>query len=319
MLVSDRKAATIHAIELDALEGTGLGPDSHFEGIDRKLATLLGTTPDQVQIIDLAVHPESRLVFLAVARGTGPDAMPVLAMLHGDGKMALFELEGRKTSSVALRNPPKAGSGRRARNRHLESITDLAYVDGKVVVAGLSNEEFASKLRVLNFPFDKTDAGASIEIYHGAHGKLETRSPVRTFTPYLIDGDPTLLAAYTCTPLVSIRLEELVPGKKVVGKTIAELGNRNRPLDMIVYQKGGSDYLLIANDSRGVMKVPVAGIENARAISDKVASGETAGMKYETIAALRGVVQLDKLDAEHAVILVQTEAGRYDLRVIKLP
>ncbi len=152
LLVSDRKAATIHAIELDALEGTGLGPDSHFEGIDRKLATLLGTTPDQVQIIDLAVHPESRLVFLAVSRGTGPDAMPVLAMLHGDGEMALFELEGRNRTAVALPNPPVAGSGRRARNRHLESITDLAYVDGKVVVAGLSNEEFASKLRVLGCP-----------------------------------------------------------------------------------------------------------------------------------------------------------------------
>jgi hypothetical protein len=37
-----------------------------------------------------------------------------------------------------------------------------------------------------------------------------------------------------------------------MGTTIAELGNRNRPTDMIVYRKGGKDYLLIANTSRGV-------------------------------------------------------------------
>jgi len=47
----------------------------------------------------------------------------------------------------------------------------------------------------------------------------------------------------------------LKPGAKVKGKTVAELGNRNRPIDMIVYQKGGKDYLLLANSSRGVMKI----------------------------------------------------------------
>jgi hypothetical protein len=34
------------------------------------------------------------------------------------------------------------------------------------------------------------------------------------------------------------------------GKTVAELGNRNRPIDMIVYEKDGKEFLLIANNSR---------------------------------------------------------------------
>ena len=42
----------------------------------------------------------------------------------------------------------------------------------------------------------------------------------------------------------------------VIGTTIAELGNRNRPLDMIVYQKNGKEFLLMSNNSRGVMKIP---------------------------------------------------------------
>ena len=81
-----------------------------------------------------------------------------------------------------------------------------------------------------------------MEIYHGAHGRFETRSPVRTFVPFNVGNEPSLLAAYTCTPLVQFPISELKPGAKIKGKTIAELGNRNRPLDMIVYQKDGKDY-----------------------------------------------------------------------------
>ena len=39
--------------------------------------------------------------------------------------------------------------------------------------------------------------GAAIEIYHGAHGRFETKSPVRTFVAYKIKNEPYLLAAYT--------------------------------------------------------------------------------------------------------------------------
>ena len=70
----------------------------------------------------------------------------------------------------------------------MESITDMAYVDGKLVVAGLSNEEFASKLRTVPYPFAAVEAGTSVEIYHGNHGQFETRSPVISFVPYKIDN-----------------------------------------------------------------------------------------------------------------------------------
>ena len=34
-------------------------------------------------------------------------------------------------------------------------------------------------------------------------------------------------------------------GQKIRGKTVAELGNRNSPLDMIVYEKDGKQFLLL--------------------------------------------------------------------------
>src|SRR5439155_26701410 len=133
-------------------------------------------------------------------------------------------------------------------------------------------------LRSIPFPFKDADKGASVEIYHGAHGKFETQSPVRTFVAYDIDGETNLLAAYTCTPLVKIPVAELKPGAHVKGTTVAELGNRNRPLDMVVFKKDGKDYILMANSSRGVMKITTDNIDKIRGI-DQPISG-TAGLTY---------------------------------------
>src|SRR5206468_6614240 len=130
------------------------------------------------------------------------------------------------------------------------------------------------------------------------------KSPVRTFVSYKIGNDPYLMAAYTCTPLVKVPVGELTAGAHVKGTTIAELGNRNRPLDMITYHKDGKDFLLLANSSRGVMKIATDGVDKAEGISKPVRDKE--GIGYESLSALKGVMQLDKLDAGHALILVQT-------------
>ena len=172
---------------------------------------------------------------------------------------------------------------------------------------------------MIPFPFAKTEGGTSVEIWHAAHGKFETRSPVRTFAVFDVGGQPNVLAAYTCTPLVRFPLSDLKPGSKIKGTTIAELGNRNRPLDMIVYQKEGKDYLLMANSARGVMKVDVQKIDETDGVTDAVKGGGTAGLPYDTIKDLKGVVQLDKLDKDHALLLVQSESGGLNLQSVQLP
>jgi hypothetical protein len=163
----------------------------------------------------------------------------------------------------------------------------------------------------------EADAGASIEIYHGSHGAFETRSPVRTFAVVDIEDAPHLLAAYTCTPLVKIPVSMLKPGEKVRGETIAELGNRNRPLDMVVYEKHGEDFVLMANSARGLMKLPLEDAADAAAITEPVE--DKAGVEYETIEGVQNVVQLDRLNTDHALVLVQAEGGPASLKTIELP
>ena len=47
--------------------------------------------------------------------------------------------------------------------------------------------------------------------------------------------------------------------------------------------------------------------------------GGTAGQQFETVESMKGVVQLDKLNANSALLLVQNEAGRQDLKTVALP
>ncbi len=88
---------------------------------------------------------------------------------------------------------------------------------------------------------------------------------------------------------------------------------------MIVYKKDGKDYLLMANSSRGVMKVDVQKIDKTDGITDAVKGGGTAGLPYDTIEELKGVMQLDKLDKDHALLLVQSDSGALNLESVQLP
>lgn len=281
------------------------------EGIDAKVAGMLGTTPDQILIRDLAVNPASGNVYLSVGRGRGPDSPSAIVRVDAKGEIQELPLKGVKFAKTDLTGLSTSQRGRQ------DSITDLAFVDGRVFIAGLSNEEFSSNLRTVPFPFSSASApGTHIEIYHTSHDRLETTSPIRTFVPYEIDGKPFILAAYTCTPVVKFSVADLQPGAKIKGTTIAELGNRNKPLDMIVYKKDGLDYILMANSSRGVMKIAADRVGAQEGLVKRVS--DKAGLTYDTIAELKGVEQLDKLGRDSAVVLARNEKG-LDLKTVTLP
>jgi hypothetical protein len=316
LFVGDPQAAAIFAVETGDAKGDPNKVEINIDNIDAKVAAALGTTPDDVKINDVAVNPASGAAYLSVARG--PEGQPVILKVDGQGNLSEFALDDVSFDRTELPNAveDRVIQGRRGpQNSRLESITDLLYLEGKLYVAGLSNEEFASNLRSIPFPFEGANDGASIEIFHGNHGQYETRSPVRTFTAVDINDTPHLLAAYTCTPLVKIPVGMLNPGEKVRGITVAELGNRNRPLDMIVYSKDGEDFVLMANDARGVMKIPMAGVVQADGITEPVEG--KAGAEYETLE-LEGVVQLDRLNYENALLLVQSDDG-LSLKTMALP
>ena len=314
LFVGDSMGGSIVAVDTGDRTAARSGGKIEVKGINQKIAAMLGTAPDQILVNDVVVNPISKKAYVSVSRGRGPDATPVILRVDASGKISEVSLDHVNHSMVSLPDAPAAKADSK-NNPRLETITHMAFVNGNVIVAGLSNEEFSSSLRSIPFPFQQAGKGASIEIYHGSHGRFETNAPVRTFVAYSVKNEPYIMAAYTCTPLVKIPVSELKAGAKVKGSTIAELGNHNRPLDMIVYSKGGRDYFLMANSSRGVMKLAADGLDGYKPI---LAQTEVTGVPYETIAGLKGVQQLDKLDDANALMLIDNE-GSLDLRTIALP
>lgn len=315
LYAADKQAATIFALDLGAQASGGAPGTGDVPAVDQKIAAMLGTAPAEIAITDLAVHPKTHHSYLSVMRGQGAGAQAVLVRVDGAGKIDLVSFETVKFSSVTLPNPANVNAT--GRGGRAESVTDLAFVNGRLFVAGLSNEEFASKLWSVPYPFTSADRGTSVEIYHTNHDAVETRSPVYAFVPYTVGNQPHLIGGYLCTPLVKFSVATLKPGEKVRGTTIAELGAGNRPIDMIVYKKDGTEFLLMSNTNRGVMKIPTAGFATAESLTSRV--GGTAGVPFETVASMTGIQQLDLLNAERSIVIARTSSGGLDLRAVILP
>jgi hypothetical protein len=320
LFVADSLGGNVVALDTNDRTAARGAVKIDVQGVDAKLASLLGTTPDQIMVNDLAVNPISKHAYLAVSRGRGPDALAAIVSVDAAGKISQLSLDNVKNSSVSLSDAPKSDPAAR-QNPRLQTVTDMDFTNGKLFVSGLSSEEWASALRQIPYPFTQADKGTNIQIWHASHGRFETAAPVRTFVPYTIAGQPYILAAYTCTPLVKIPLSDLKPGAQIKPVTIADVGAGNQPLDMVPYKKDGHEFILISNSNRGVMKMNADNMGNYKAVESPEQPNPPNyifGMPYETLNDLKGVTQLSQLDPADAVILTKT-ADAQNLTTIALP
>jgi hypothetical protein len=317
LLVGDSTGGSIVALDVKDEAPARSGGSVEIKGINEKIAAMVGTTPDQILIQDVTVNPVSKHVYVSVSRGRGADAVPLIFWTDASGKLTEVPLDNVAHSAVNLPDPPTGNTPNAfGQSQRMLTITSMAYVDGNVIVAGLSNEEFSSTLHTIPFPFRQADKGTGIKIYHSSHAQYETESPIRTFVPYQVNNRSYILAAYTCSPIVEIPVSDLKPGSKVTGTTVGNLGEGNRPLDMISYTKGGHSYFLVANSSLGVIKVSVDHLDSNKAITSP--SEGPAGFPMETIKSLQGVQHLSKLDDTSALVLVAS-GNTTDLHTIALP
>ncbi|HAS41807.1 MAG TPA: hypothetical protein DCS93_15110 [Microscillaceae bacterium] len=320
LFIGDSKSSQLFAVATNDLEKPAGEIKIGMRDLEGKIAALLGAKKEDVLVHDIVVNPISKNVYLAVSRGRTKgdsfwklpndlDDATILLRLKNGKDFEEVSLKNVKYSKIAIPNPvDKEKKNWRGKLRS-DVITDLAYANGTVYVAGLSNEEFASSFRKVPFPFKGKVTSSTLEIYHGAHGKYETKSPIRAFVPYKLKGKDYILAAYLCTPLVTIPEEKLKNGKHVRGKTIAELGMGNMPLDMVVYTKDGKDYILMANTTRNVMKFAIDDIANTKVnitTRTKVRNG-AEGVKYVSFPRL--VQQLAKFDEKNVLMVTRFPNG----------
>ena len=335
LFVADSAAAAIHAIDVGATgEASGAEPFD-LDHVDERVASYLGASVRDVAIHDLAVPPVTHDGYLSVQRGHGDDAVALLVRVdHLDGSVSDVDLTDVPSASVTLDDAPDEaddrsdvtlptdGSGEELtfgdrtirilkRPIRLATITDLAWTEGALLVAGLSNEEFASKLRRIPLPFGGDVAANNLEIFHVSHGQWETAAPIRTMLPF--DGGRSLLASYTCTPLVHFPLDEMTAGTKVVGRTVAELGARNQPQDIVAFRQDGEDWLLVCHSAHPLMKIRGSDIGGQAGLTEP---REPVGVPREELD-VPGVRRLDNLNGEYVLALVRDGDGRRHLRSLK--
>ncbi len=324
LFVGDSIGGAVAAIDTGDRTAPAEAAHVDVQGIDEKLAAMVGVMPADILINDVAVNPISRNVYVSAARGRGPDAAPLLVRVDAAGALTLVPLDNVKHETVSLADAPAAnGSGRQ--NPRTQTITDMQYVNGNVMVAGMSNEEWSSALRSIPYPFTAANKGTQLQIWHASHGRYETEAPVRTFVPYTIDGQQYVLAAYTCTPLVKIPVSQLRPGAQVKGVTISDLGSGNQPLDMVPYKKDGHEFILVANSSFGVVKLHADHLGQYKPI-DSPTVVDVAGAPYDKITSVKNVRHLAQFDTSHALVLTSAGGGGFgpavgpmSLQTIALP
>lgn len=311
LFIGDSRSASVFALDTKDTEKNEKAPDVDIKQIDQRIATALGTDVKNISIADLAVNPLSKKVYCAVESA---DGTPVLLKISGD-KIEPVSLQNVQYSSVAIENSvAEDAKDQRGRPLRVWTISDMGFYDGKLMVSGLSNQEFGSTFRSIPFPFTKVQNQTSLEIYHAAHGKYETHSPIKTFTVAELKGKQYLIASYTCTPLVLFPLDQLKDGKHVKGRTVAEMGAGNSPLDMVTLKNKAGMVLVMSNSSRPVMAVKQKDIETFEgSLTTPVEEGfGTAGTHFVSMPMVN-VLQMDKLDDERFVIMQRKANGDLDL------
>ena len=322
VVIADWRAGEIHALQLPPAASVAAQP-FNLKNISTPIAKELHTGPDKLRFEDMAFRPGAELAYITVSIDRGDKVpSPALVSVDSGGKVAVVDLKKTPHTSAEIKSRPTSDKRLWDMPEATLTVTDLVFHDAKLYVAGLSGESFASTLRVYDFPFTGAATATSIEMYHAVHNEIETRAPIRKMAIVSLNGEPTLVAAYTCTPLVTIPLKDLKDGAHIIGKTIAELGWGSAPVDMVTFDAGQGPMVLLINShkSADLMSVPAIADASAQpglATPIKWPNEPLLGLKSISIP-ISGIAQLGNQNKEFfGALRRDAESGAMELVSIR--
>lgn len=325
LLIAEPTAASILAVDTRDVGKIGKLAKP-IEDVAAVLATALGTTGDQIQIVNMAVNPGSGKTYFSV-RNNAAKSVAVVA-IDADGNAKTLDLAALNRVRITL---PKAEAG------PIRNISDLAVADGQLLVTGQSNEEFSSKIFSIPMPLS-ADAGGRIfsaETYHISHRKWETKAPIQSFIPFNDHGVPCVLGAFACTPIAKFPLKDITSGANIRGTSVVELGSGNRPLDLFAYTDSAGKAWVVCNTLRfhqplfgpskywGVrVSMDLMSRNAPEQINEKAVHRDVKSEKgpdgIEVMASLSGAVHIDKL-GEDSMTVLRESGDKLRLEVVALP
>jgi len=256
----------------------------NIANIDAQIAAVMGVGQHSILINDMAVHPVSQQVYLSITRGIGVGSLPAIVKVSTTGELTNLPLKDLDKTVQLLKDMPKGDRFRKRgmmappNNKDLAkynlplntyAILDIEYYQGELFVAGISNEIFASTLRRMDYPFKGSHSSSQVTMYHTAHNKYESRSPIRQMLVKEIDGKVQMIAAYTCSPIVLIPLDQIKDGAKIKASTVLDFGN-GEPIDMVAFNHPAlkKEVLFLTSKGRNPQIIPLDGLNNATVLNN---------------------------------------------------
>jgi len=322
LFFADDQAGAVYGVDLGE-KAAKAQAHAKVPDLGAALAGRLGTTPAGIRIKDIAVSPISHVTYISVRKTDGTNQDPAnpanyaLFAVDPAGTVSPVDLSTKAFGKVAINGTKAFG-----RDADARIISDLAYANGKLLVAAVATEAFKSNLYSVPVPFRAEGVERyATSIFHVNHKRQETASPIQTLTVYRDNGKDYLMAAYICTPLVRFNLEDLKAGETVTGTTVAELGSRNQPMDLVAYGKPGAQSLLVNNTSFGILKVDAKIAKETAAVNqtavDRGDRGTVTQPGIQPIDSLKGAKAY--APAGDSLVVVKTTDSGMALETMALP
>jgi hypothetical protein len=200
LFVGDNVSSAVFAYNTGQDKPQPLDPKAplQVEAVDIQISQAMKGKPGKIEINGLAVHPTSREIYLSVSRTSNGTTTPAVVKVSLSGKISAFDLNAADRSEFAITDAPtpdehfadlaahavapgpeKYHAKARTSMRSM-TIVDMKFHNGELFIAGISNEEFASTLRRVPYPFTDKVSETKVKIYHDAHSQWETRAPIRS-------------------------------------------------------------------------------------------------------------------------------------------
>ncbi|HAB14486.1 MAG TPA: hypothetical protein DCE47_22610 [Planctomycetaceae bacterium] len=323
LLVADRGNGSVVAIDTGDT-GSATPLKKRIDNIDTLIAGALGTKAAGVQIVDMVVNRINGRIYLSVIRKQ--DGISALLTIDGSSKVAAVNLAKARHVRITLPGDGKA---------KVSNVTGVKLAGSRVLAAGQSGREFASKIYSIPLPLEHGNSAAvySTETFHVAHGRWETRAPIQSFIPIKEKGKTYIVGSFNCTPIAKFPVDGLESGAKIKGTSVVELGSGNRPVDMFIYKKGGKDWLVTNTDRFHHKRRPIGPSQywgcrvdmkylGAKEINEKAARRTVKKKKgpegMEVLDVLFGVKHIDQFANDKVVVLRDTK-GKLSLEPAVLP
>lgn len=320
LFVGDNYGGAIFAFDFTGGSAPAQVAPVNIGDIDVKIADVLGVANSALAINDMAAHPVTAEVYISVTRIGNFESAPAIVKVTQDAKIEWVDLASSKFQKQALNHYPDQETRFRPRGlgksppmvRDLAkgkitlsslAIMDMEFHDGELFVSGVAFDNFLSTLRRIPYPFSGEQTVANVEMYHISHDQYETRAPIRAMSVQEIDGKKQLVAAYTCSPIVLIGLDEIVDGAKISARTLMDYGN-GQPIDMVSYSLKGEPMLFLTNNSRSPHVFPLASLNNKKVIlrEDLPRGGKSDTSAIMPVGAVGKTVMFDGMSLHIAAL-----------------